>query len=50
VQSPLFVHAGRLADRPRRGKEWKPSQRTYLLAAAASLLIAGGALLNLLSA
>jgi hypothetical protein len=44
----VFSNARRLANRPRRGTEWKPSYRSWLLAAAAMLLIAVGAAIDLL--
>jgi peptide-methionine (S)-S-oxide reductase len=40
--------AGRLADRPRRGTEWNPSYRTWLLAAVALALMAIAALISIL--
>ena len=43
----VATNAGGLAARPRRGTAWRPSERTYLLAAGAFLLIALGALLDI---
>jgi hypothetical protein len=45
----VFTNARRLAARPRRGTAWRPSYVTYVAAAAAFLLIAIGALLDILS-
>lgn len=44
----LVISAGTLADRPRRGTAWSPSRRTRLVFSIAPLLIAVGALINLL--
>lgn len=46
----VFVNARRLADRPRRGTEWRPSRRVYLLLAAMLLFVAIGSLLDLTGA
>ena len=46
----VVANAHRLAERPRRGTEWRPSYPTYLVGAAALLVLAIGALLNLLGA
>ena len=43
----VFSNARRLADRPRRGTEWKPSYRAWLLVAASLLFIAVGAVVDL---
>ena len=43
----VFANARRLADRPRRGTAWKPSYRSWLIGAAALLLIAVGAVIDL---
>jgi hypothetical protein len=43
----VSANARQLAARPRRGTEWRPSYRTYLLTAGAFLLIAVGSLLNI---
>lgn len=43
----VLINARRLADRPRRGTEWRPSRRVWLFVAALLLLAAFGALLNL---
>jgi hypothetical protein len=45
----VFSNARRLADRPRRGTEWKPTYRIWLLGAAAMVLIAIGAIIDLVS-
>jgi hypothetical protein len=45
----LLARAERLAARPRRGTELRPSARTYKLLVIGPLLIAVGAALNLLS-
>jgi hypothetical protein len=44
----VSANARQLAARPRRGTEWRPSYRAYLLTAGAFLLIAVGSLLNIL--
>ena len=44
----LVFRAGALADRPRRGTSWSPSRRMWRLLAFAPLLVAVGALINLL--
>jgi hypothetical protein len=44
----VFSNARRLAGRPRRGTAWRPSYRSWLLAAAAMLLIAAGAVIDLI--
>ena len=44
----VFMNARRLADRPRRGTALRASYRVYLVAAVALLLVAIGALANLL--
>jgi hypothetical protein len=46
----VFTNARELAARPRRGTAWKPSYRTYLLLAGACLLIAVGAVIDIVSA
>jgi cytochrome c oxidase assembly factor CtaG len=43
----VVFNARRLASRPRRGTAWNPSYRAWLLGAAALLLIAVGALIDL---
>jgi hypothetical protein len=45
----VFTHARELAMRPRRGTAWRPSHRTYLLLAGVCLLIAVGALIDIVS-
>jgi len=46
----VLFNARRLGDRPRRGTEWRPSYRGWLVVAGALILIAVGALMNLVSA
>jgi hypothetical protein len=46
----VLSNARRLAGRPRRGTEWKPSYRSWLLIAAVMLMIAVGAAVDLLTA
>jgi hypothetical protein len=43
----VFCNARRLADRPRRGTEWRPSYRVWLLVAGSLLFIAVGAVVDL---
>jgi hypothetical protein len=45
----LVTHARALADRPRRGTALAPSHRGWLLLSLAPLLIAAGALADLVS-
>ena len=45
----LVTHARQLAARPRRGTEWRPSRRTYLLLALVLLAMASVALADLLA-
>jgi putative NADH-flavin reductase len=44
----ISLNARRLADQPRRGTEWNPSYRTWLLAAVALALMAIAALISIL--
>jgi len=45
----LLTHAQQLADQPRRGTEWRPSRRTYVLLALLLLGMASAALVELLT-
>lgn len=45
----LVAHARELAAQPRRGTEWRPSYRTYLMLAFVLLVMALGALMSLLN-
>jgi hypothetical protein len=44
----VSANAREFAVRPRRGTAWRPSHTAYLVMAAAFLLVAVGALLNIL--